>query len=416
MKKRTYRTKNVNKIDWIQLNKRLSGKQVSLAIDIAKEHQYAVLADEESGVLELIKWCHPAQTPELMNALRNMCCPVVVIMESTSTYGDALRYQFRTLGFSVHQASAKRVHDASEVYDGMPSLHDAKSASILSRFYSDGLTKVWLEPSEEERRLSALRREHEMHQSQYQRNQNRLEAYLSRYWPEVGYFLALDSAALEGLLQHYGSAQRIADHAEQARQQMRSRGGNLLSQDKIDKVIASASTTLGVPCTEAERLYLQALATEMAHSRQQQSRAKRALESAVKEDSALDELSAILGRVTTAVIISLNLDPRKYPCARTYQKAMGLNLKEKSSGRYTGQLKLSKRGSAKARTYLYFAALRLLQNDPWVKRWYEAKLDPKVKMKTVIALMRKLSKAMWHVARGEKFDAQKLFSLPELTV
>ena len=46
MKKRAYRTKNVNKIDWIQLNKRLSGKQVSLAIDIAKEYQYAVLADE----------------------------------------------------------------------------------------------------------------------------------------------------------------------------------------------------------------------------------------------------------------------------------------------------------------------------------------------------------------------------------
>jgi len=414
MKKRTYRTKNVNKIDWIQFNKRLSGKEVSLAIDIAKEHQYAVLANEEVGVLELIKWSHPKQTPELMNALRNMGCPVVVIMESTSTYGDALRYQFRALGFSIHQASAKRVHDASEVYDGVPSLHDAKSASILSRFYYDGLTKVWVEPNEEERRLSALRREYEMHQSQYQRNQNRLEAYLSRHWPEVMSFLSLDSAALEGLLQHYGSAQRLTEHAEQAKQQMRSRGGNLLSQEKIDNVIACASTTLGVPCTEAERQYLQALATEMAHSRQQKSRAKRALESAVEEDSALDELSAMLGRVTTAVMISLNLDPRNYPCARTLQKAMGLNLKEKSSGRYTGQLKLTKRGSSTARTYLYFAALRLLQNDPWVSQWYQAKLDPKVKMKTVIALMRKLSKAMWHVARGKKFDARQLLSLPEL--
>ncbi len=416
MKKRTYRTKNVNKINWVQLKKCLSGNEISLSIDIAKELQYAVLVDKETGIIESMKWRHPEQTPVLMNALRNLCCPVVVIMESTSTYGDALRYQFRELGFTIHQASAKRVHDASEVYDGVPSLHDAKSASILSRFYHDGLTKVWVEPSVKERKLNALRREYEMHQSQYPRNQNRLEAYLSRHWPEVGYFLSLDSAALEGLLQHYGSAQRIAEHADEARQQMRSRGGNLLCQEKVDKVIASASTTVGVPCTEAESEYLQALATEMAHSRQQKSRAKRALEAVVEGDPALEELSAILGRVTTAVMLSLNLDPRKYPCARTFQKAMGLNLKEKSSGRYVGQLKLTKRGSSTARTYLYFAALRLLQNDPWVKQWYQTKLDPRVKMKTVIALMRKLSKAMWHVARGEKFDAQKLLSLPKLAV
>ncbi|MFT6254264.1 MAG: hypothetical protein ACJATV_000511, partial [Granulosicoccus sp.] len=72
---------------------------------------------------------------------------------------------------------------------------------------------------------------------------------------------------------------------------MRSRGRNLLSQDTIDKVIASESTNLGVPCTEAEREYSQALVAEMAHSRQEESRAKRALESAVEENSALDELS-----------------------------------------------------------------------------------------------------------------------------
>ncbi|MDA9004009.1 transposase [bacterium] len=414
MKKRTYRTKNVNKIHWVELKERLSGEVVSLAIDVAKEHQYAALSDEAADVLELMRWKHPEQTPELLDALRTLGCPVVVIMESTSTYGDALRYQFRALGYTIHQASAKRVHDASEVYDGVPSLHDAKSASILSRFYRDGLTNVWVEPNEDERKLNALRREYELHQSQYQRNQNRLEAYLSRHWPEVGRYLSLDSAALEGLLEQYGSAQQIACHASQAVELMRSRGGNLLCRDKIDRVIESATTTLGVPCTEAESEYLQALAREMKHSRQQKSRAKRAMEAAIDAQPELEEMSRLLGRVTTAVMLSLALDPRKYPCARAYQKAMGLNLKEKSSGRYVGQLKLTKRGSARARTYLYFAALRLLQNDAWVKRWYQAKLDPRMKMKTVIALMRKLSKAIWHIARGEKFDAKKLLSLPEL--
>jgi len=46
-----------------------------------------------------------------------------------------------------------------------------------------------------------------------------------------------------------------------------------------------------------------------------------------------------------------------------------------------------------------------------IAQWYQAKADPKVKMKTVIACLRKLAKALWHVARGERFDARKLVTL-----
>ena len=48
------------------------------------------------------------------------------------------------------------------------------------------------------------------------------------------------------------------------------------------------------------------------------------------------------------------------------------NLKEKSSGQFQGRLKLSKRGSSTARKYLFLAALRLIQNDPVIAKWYRA--------------------------------------------
>ncbi len=107
------------------------------------------------------------------------------------------------------------------------------------------------------------------------------------------------------------------------------------------------------------------------------------------------------------------MDPRKYATARSYQKALGLNLKEKSSGRHVGQLKITKRGSATARKYLYLAALRLIKSHPVVKTWYENKVNPKAKNKTLIAVMRKLAKALWHVSRGERFDAHKLFTIAQ---
>ncbi|MDO9107289.1 MAG: transposase [Methylovulum sp.] len=165
----------------------------------------------------------------------------------------------------------------------------------------------------------------------------------------------------------------------------------------------------------------------MQHSRCQSQAAKQLLEASVEVDAGLKEMAALIGKLTTAILIGLHLDPRKFSSAHSFLKALGLNLTDdvqdeqvlrrqepraaKNSGQYHGQLKISKRGSATARKYLYLAALRLIQKDPVIAEWYQGKADPKLKMKTVIACLRKLAKALWHVARGERFDARKLVTL-----
>jgi len=410
MKKHTYRTKKVNEINWSALGQQLGGEAVIFAVDVAKAEQFALLTNSGQSLSILVKWALP-ETTRLIHELKQLACPITVVMESTGTYGDAMRYQFRQAGFDLYQASAKRVHDAKEIFDGVPSLHDAKSACLIAKLHREGLTQPWHELSEDARALNAARREYDMHQSQYERNQNRLEAYLSRHWPEVLALFDLDSVTLEKLLITYGSPQAITADAEQAARHMQAWGGHFLSRDKIARVIASAGATLGLPCIDAERRYLQALATEMQHSRCQRQTAKQLLEASVVADAGLKEMAAAIGKLTTAILIGLHLDPRHFSSARSYQKALGLNLTEKSSGQYHGQLKLSKRGSATARKYLYLAALRLIQKDPVIGQWYQNKADPKVKMKTVIACLRKLAKALWYVARGERFDARKLVTL-----
>ena len=408
MKKHNYRTKKVNGINWPQLRQLFAGQALVFAVDVAKEQQFALLSNTEQSESVLIQWNHSEQTAELINELKQLNIPITVVMESTSTYGDALRYQFRQAGFAIYQASAKRVHDAKEIYDGVPSLHDAKAAWLIARLHKEGLTKPWHELDDKERELNAVRREYELHQSQYERNQNRLEAFLSRHWPEVLLLLPLDSVTLESLLIDYGGPEQIAAGAEQAANDMRRWGKSGLSSKKIEQVIHSAAITLGQPCIAAERRYLQALAEELRHSRKQAKKAKQALEVGVEADAGLKEMGLTIGKVTTAILIGLHLDPRHFGCARSYLKALGLNLKEKSSGQDHGKLKLTKRGSALARKYLYFAALRLIKNDPVVAAWYRNKVDPRAKSKTVIAFMRKLAMALWHVARGKPFDAKKL--------
>jgi len=394
MKKNNYRTKKVNDINWPQLREQFAGQSLVFAVDVAKEQQFALLSNPELSESVLLQWNQLEQTAELINELKQLNTPITVVMESTSTYGDAMRHQFRQAGFTIHQASAKRVHDAKEVYDGVPSLHDAKAAWLIARLYKEGFTKPWHELDDKERELNAYRRKYELHQSQHERNKNRLEAFLSRHWPEVLPLLALDSVTLESLLIDYGSPEQIAANAGQAANDMRRWGKSCLSLEKIEAVIHSAATTLGQPCIEAERHYLQALAEELRHSRKQAKNAKQALEAVVKTEPGLKEMGLTIGRVTTAILIGLHLDPRHFGCARSYLKALGLNLKEKSSGQDHGKLTLTKRGSALARKYLYFAALRLIKSDPVVSAWYRSKVDPRAKSKTVIAFMRKLAKAL----------------------
>jgi transposase len=90
---------------------------------------------------------------------------------------------------------------------------------------------------------------------------------------------------------------------------------------------------------------------------------------------------------------------------------MGLNLKERSSGKHKGQLKITKRGSGLFRRWLYFAALRASQ-EVEINPWYEAKKKKENGRagKALVAIMRKLALAMYQVgARGASYEARLLF-------
>jgi hypothetical protein len=92
------------------------------------------------------------------------------------------------------------------------------------------------------------------------------------------------------------------------------------------------------------------------------------------------------------------------------EKACGLNLKMKSSGNYLGRLSITKRGSPVVRHYLYLAALRLIKSDPRIAAWFRTRAGYRGGHKLVAndAVMRKLIRALWHVARGAPFDSSKL--------
>ncbi|MFH0343932.1 MAG: transposase [Chromatiales bacterium] len=358
MKKRNYRAQKVNEIRWEEVGDRVKERTVVWAIDVAKVEQYGVLMDSDREVIVTVKWAHPVETPMLLERLKDLPCEsLTAVMESTGVYGDTLRRQLREAGFEVHQMSAKRVHDACEVYDGVPSMHDAKAAQVIGRLYFEGASRVW-EASEQQRSHDAMGRLYRLYQKQHQ--QNRLEAALTRHWPELTRYLELDTVTLEALLVSFGSPAELSARAEEGREQMRRISRGKRAAERIEAVLESARQTIGLPCVAAERDYLMALGAELRHSREQKERVGVRLSALTQADPELHALGVTLGRVTTGLLIAEGLDPRAYANSGSYRQALGLNLKERSSGQHKGQLKISKRGSGPARCDLYLATLRLI--------------------------------------------------------
>jgi transposase len=108
----------------------------------------------------------------------------------------------------------------------------------------------------------------------------------------------------------------------------------------------------------------------------------------------------------------------EYPNAGSDLKAMGLSLRERSSGKHKGQLKITKRGPSLVRQYHYSVALRWLYKDAVIAGWDRSKIrrDGRLKGKAIVAIMRKLALALWHIARGEAFDSRKLFDVRRLGI
>ncbi|WP_296897381.1 transposase [Thiohalocapsa sp.] len=420
MAKRRYSTVKCKQVDWAVWAEAIGGKRAVFAVDVAKEKFVASLQVAGGRTLVRVSWSHPRETLALLSGLEvwaQAASTLVVVMESSGVYGDALRWQLQQRGIDVHRVSAKRVHDSAEVYDGVPSLHDAKATELIGKLYWEGLSAPWPIVSEARREQLVHLRRLEQAKARVQRERNRLEALLARHWPELPDLLSLGSASLLRLVATYGGPAPLSLLRGGARKLLHEVGGRLLTQEKIEAVLASAECTLGMPCTPGEREQLRWQAEQVIEAQREKRQAERRL---VREHTPEDNLQPMrerLGQVTSAVLLATQGDPRSYPSAASYCKGIGLNLKEHSSGKHRGQLTLTKRGPALARFYLYFAALRLIARDPVIKRWYALKTarPGAVKMKQVIELMRKLAKAFWHQANGHDFDVERLVNLKALT-
>lgn len=419
MRKRAYKSKKINSGVEKELIAKTEDCEVTVGIDIAKTEQYAAFRVDRDEVAVTLRWSHPKETTTFVELLKNL--PVkklVVALEPTGSYGDAIRHQMLNAGIDVVRVSPKESSDVKELYDGVHSAHDAKSAALIAWIHEMKPGRPWPISSDEQRTFKALEKQVRHFDGQLYQTLNKLEAAMARHWPELTVLFSLTRVTTLVLLAKYGGPQGVADNASEAIALMRQTGRMKLGQSKLREVIDSARKTTGVEPLSSEREMVKMLATDALRARESREKLKKQLEQQAEAIDEVKHMGNTVGFITAAVLFAKVGNPSEFPNAASFEKSAGLNLKEFSSGKHKGGLRITKRGSGQVRRYLFMAALRLLHNDPIAGAWYEKKVqrDGGVKLKAVVALMRKLVRALWHVAQGHEFNSSLLFDVKRLPV
>jgi transposase len=113
--------------------------------------------------------------------------------------------------------------------------------------------------------------------------------------------------------------------------------------------------------------------------------------------------------VLCASILAFAGDLSKLDHGNQLLRMAGLNLAERSSGKYVGKIKLSKRGNSRLRKQLYLAVLHLVKNNPTFREWHQYNVQTKgmKKMQSIMKLIGKLARILVAMARkNEIFRAE----------
>lgn len=289
--KRAYRRTSVKKVCGEELIEACGIKGsggTSVGLDIGKEEIVAVVRWPDGTYESPWSVKNPSEIPELMSLLKSLakgCQRLTVGLESTGTYGEAIRSAMTIAGLEVHRVSGKASSDYKEIFDGVPSQHDGKDAAIISELTAFGKGTPWPFELESEESQEIAHQVHRLDAFNKQGIQwaGRLEALLAKHWPELGRELSLTSVTLLECLMHYGSPQRmLAD--PQAAAKLRQWGRSGLKEPTIDKIIESARTSCGVPLGEAQTRWIQEVADELAKSLREARACEKRLEELMRRD------------------------------------------------------------------------------------------------------------------------------------
>jgi transposase len=405
---------------------RISTSTLVIGIDIAKEKHAAQAINFRGIVLtkrpilfsnDLAGFEHLEHSIRKLQKMHDMN-DVVVGMESTGHYWFNIANWLVKQGIDVVLVNPMTTKRNKENRDNSPSKNDPKDALVIADAVSRGFYTPFSPKDEAFRRIRVMvtNREHWVVKSG--RIKNRIHRWLDIRFPE--YRQAFDDIFSDRSLATLRRFPAPSDLLQLSPQQMvqiwgeyMTRPGGVRGRNKAIELQALARHSVGdSTALEEDKWELRHLIEEYERICQIIDEADEMIQKILPEIPCSDLVRSVGASVpATAAILAFGGDLRKLSHGNQLLRKAGLNLAERSSGKYKGQIKLTKRGNSLLRKHLYFTVFHLLSFNEAFQAMHAHNTQVKrmTKMQSMMKLIGKLARILIAMAReGQTFSADKV--------
>ncbi|WP_141505296.1 IS110 family transposase [Paenibacillus luteus] len=412
-----------------QLLERISTQHLVVGIDIAQQSHVARavnfrgitlgtplhFSNNDVGFSQLLQWMKDLQETHQLN-------DTIIGMEPTGHYWLSLAAWLKDRSLEVVLVNPHLVKKNKENRDNTPSKSDIKDALVIADMVKNGYYTVIKDTSEVfiELRVLMANRETIVHRLVSVKNQ--IHRWVDMVFPELPqvYKHLIGSGSLATLRLFPTPADLRKLTVRQVIDGWKTVMKRHSGERRAGELLALAAQSVGAKHAEkAFKLHIQQLLAEYDLSMNQLQVIEDEVATALTRIPLAKPLLAIKGMniLSVAGILGEAGDLSGYAHGNALLRHAGLNLAEASSGKWKGQMSISKRGRPRLRHALFMATMALIMNDETFKRQHEVNVKTKSMkpMRSVMKLCGKLARILVSIARsGEAYEPNRVLPMKQI--
>jgi transposase len=406
-----------------QLIERISVKHLVIGVDIAQQLHVAravnfrgiVVGDpltfknNEEGFASLLTWIKNLQR---LNNLDE----AIVGMEPTGHYWINLSKWLFKHNIEVVTVNPHLVKRNKENRDNTQSKSDKKDALVIADMVKNGYYSEVRYTSETFEKLRVLMSNRDLVVKRLVSSINQLNRWVDIVFPELRQvFKDITAKGAIATLRLFPTPIELA--TKQPHEIILGWKSLMKKQPGLKKaqlLIQVANSSIGsIQALDAYKFHLEQLLEEYDLAVKQLERVEKQVTDVLNKIPYAKKLLTIKGisEISLAGILGEAGDISGFSHGNSLLRHAGLHLAEASSGKWKGQIVISKRGRSRLRRFLYLATLSLVVNNPEFQaiHTHNVKVKKMKKMKSVMKLIGKLARIFVGMARrNESYSPEKI--------
>jgi transposase len=412
-----------------QLIERISDRHLVVGVDIAQELHVAravnfrgiivgdplTFENNEEGFARLLQWINELKT------LKGFASTIIG-MEPTGHYWINLSKWLYDQDIEAVTVNPHLVKKNKENRDNSRSKSDKKDALVIADMVKNGYYSFIRPTSETFEKLRVLMSNRDMTVKRLVSAINQINRWVDIVFPELRQvFKDVKGKGAMATLRLFPTplelrSMKAPDIVEGWKTQMKRQPGIIKARLLIELATHSVGSR---QAHDAYKLHLEQLIEEFDLATAQLERVEQEVTNLLKQVPFAKKLLAIKGisEIALAGILGEAGDLSSFAHGNSLLRHAGLHLAEASSGKWKGQIVLSKRGRSRLRRFLYLATMSLVMNNPDFKELHanNVKLKKMKKMKSIMKLINKLARVLVGMARkNEPYRPFKVLPLTPL--